>query len=252
MPARLQFDCEGRGVPLVLLHPVGLDRHFWGPLVERASGLRKLIALDLPGHGDSPLLGEYWTIAEYAKSVYRTLDDLIDGYFEVLGLSFGGMIAQELALLAPQSVSRLIVGACPGVIPPGARDGVRARGEKALASGMASVVDETLSRWFTPDFLRAPEVQRVKNRLLTNDVRGWAAGWFAISSFNALERLSQLQVPALVIAAELDAGTPVAATRAIADALPRSSFALLENAPHMMHIERADAFTALVLDYLKS
>jgi 3-oxoadipate enol-lactonase len=252
MRQQLSHRVRGQGAPLVLLHPVGLDRTFWGPLIDEASALHTVISVDLMGHGASPPAPSGRAIDAYAEDVAILLDELGMTGASLLGLSFGGMIAQEFALAYPARVSSLIVGACGPRIPPEARDAVRARGNVDPAKGMASVVDQTMQRWFTPGFMNSEPAQRVRERLLTDDPAGWAAGWEAIAGFDALGRLGSVAAPTLVIAGEVDAGAPVATTRSIADAIPGAQFAVLSGAPHMMQIECEGPFTDRVMAFLRS
>lgn len=251
MSKHLFRTIQGQGSPLVLLHPVGIDHTFWGPLVEQASSLHTVISVDLMGHGASPPAEPDRGIRAYAEDVAALLDELGLAHASLLGLSFGGMIAQEFALAFPARLSALVVGACGSRIPAEARDAVRARGNVDLGKGMASVVDQTMQRWFTPAFINAEPAQRVHARLLADDPVGWAAGWNAISGFDALDRLGSIAVPTLVIAGELDAGSPVAATKTIADAIPGSQFVVLPGAPHMMQIECVEPFTDRVMTFLR-
>jgi 3-oxoadipate enol-lactonase len=251
MRRQLFHKVQGRGVPLVLLHPVGLDHSFWGPLVDRASSLHTVISVDLMGHGASPAAEPERGIRAYADDVSALLDHHGFAKAAMLGLSFGGMITQEFALAHPARVSALVVGACGPRIPAEARDAVRARGNVDPTKGMASVVDQTMQRWFTPTFINSEPAQRVHARLLTDDPAGWAAGWNAIAGFDALDRLGSIAAPALVIAGELDAGAAVATTRTIADAIPGAQFDVLSGAPHMMQIENADRFTDRVMAFLR-
>lgn len=239
----------GSGPALVLLHPVGLDSSFWGGLFERLRNSCTIIAIDLPGHGLSGPAPESG-IAAYSAAVADLLGQLGIGRAGLLGLSFGGMIAQEVAIRYPALVSRLVVGACGGRVPTEARAALRDRGEKALASGMTAVADETLTRWFTPDFMASHAVARVRDRLLANDPAGWAAGWKAIAGFDAFDRLPALAIPTLAVAGERDAGTPIEATRAIASAIPDARFAILPGAPHMMQIEQPTPFADIVMAFL--
>jgi 3-oxoadipate enol-lactonase len=250
MSKQLFHKVQGQGSPLVLLHPVGIDHTFWGPLVEKASSLHTVISVDLMGHGNSPAAEPERGIGAYSADVAALLDHLGVAKATMLGLSFGGMITQEFALAYPKRVSALVVGACGPRIPAEARDAVRARGQVDPATGMSSVVEATMQRWFTPAFIDAEPAQRVRARLLADDPAGWAAGWNAISGFNALDRLGSIAVPAFVIAGEIDAGSPVATTKMIADAIPGSRFEVLTGAPHMMQIECADRFTDRVMAFL--
>jgi len=247
---KLRHTEHGRGDPLVLLHPIGLDRSFWSGLVERCAATRRVIALDLPGHGQSPALAEI-SMAAYVEAVKQTIDALGIGTAAVLGLSFGGMIAQEFAIRFPDRVSRLVACACGARMPPEARDAVLARGRAALDHGMSSVIDTTLERWFTPSFMDDPAVDRVRGRLLTDDAGQWNAGWSVIAAHDALDRLPNLAIPTLVVAGEMDRGTPVSAARAIADAVPGARLAVLSGAPHMLQIERPEPFARHVTAFLE-
>ena len=249
MSNSLYYTRQGSGPALVLLHPVGIDHSFWGPLIEKAATLRTVIAVDLMGHGWSPAAAPDRGIGAFVSDLVALLDNLGFEKAGLLGLSFGGMIAQEFACSHPSRLSQLIVGACGPRIPPEARDAVRARG-KPDASGMAGVVDATMQRWFTPAFIDAEPARRVRARLLSDDPVGWAAGWNAISGFDALDRLKTIAVPTLVVAGELDAGTPPAMTRIIADTIPGAEFKVLPGAPHMMQIECAGVFSDAVIEFL--
>ncbi len=96
----LAYDRRGAGATLVLLHPLGADRHVWRVVSDRIAAERDVIALDLPGFGDSPVLDTDRppTPAALADSVAMFLNDLAlaDGY-HVAGNSLGGWVALELA-----------------------------------------------------------------------------------------------------------------------------------------------------------
>ena len=115
---------------------------------------------------------------------------------------------------------------------------------------MAAVIPATLERWFTPAYLEAPAVATVRDRLLRDKVANWSATWHAIAGFDALPRLSAVRVPTLVLAGERDAATPVAATEALAAAIPGARHLVLPGAPHMMQIECGEAFSSAVLRFL--
>lgn len=182
----------------------------------------------------------------YVADVAELLERLDRGPAIVLGVSFGGMIAQHLALGRPELIAGLVLGACPGKIPPAARDAILQRGRDAEAGGMEAVIAPTLQRWFTPEFLNAEPVDRVRRRLLSNVVSNWAAAWEAVSEHDALDRLVGFRGPALVVAGESDAATPLDAKRDLAAAMPHSELVIMPQAPHMMHIECADRFAQTV------
>jgi 3-oxoadipate enol-lactonase len=248
---RLHGYCEGQGPLVVLLHPVGLDGTFWAGLPAVLRNARRVLRLDLAGHGASPAVVRPRAIEDYANDVAQAIKDAGGGPAAVVGLSFGGMVAQVLALRHAQLVSALMPCGCGGDFPEAVRPVLRERGLAAERAGMAGVVDATIERWFTKPFRRDPAVDRVRATLLSGDVAGWSAGWHAIAGLAATPHLGGISVPTLVLAGEKDVATPPAMAEAtVARAIPGARFAVLPRAPHMMQIEAEAAFTAAVADFL--
>jgi len=246
----LHCQIDGTGPDLVLLHPVGLDGTFMGPLLAAASRGHRVVSVDLPGHGRSPAADANAGIDDYVAAVRAVIARSCSGPVVVLGLSFGGMLAQLLALTHPRSVAALVLCGCTGGFAPDVRPLLRERGAAALRGGMAAVVEPTIERWFTPAFRADRRVDAVRARLQGDEPANWNAGWQAISTFDALPRLGEIAVPTLVVAGDCDAATPLAAATALSRAIPGARLAVLEGAPHMMQIERGEAFNDAVAGFL--
>lgn len=241
----------GSGRLVVLLHPVGLDGSFWGGLPATLSRHRRVLCLDLAGHGASPRVTRPRPIEDYADDVAAAIRADGGSAATVIGLSFGGMVAQVLALRHPALVSALMPCGCGGTFPDEVRPILRERGLVAEREGMGAVVDGTIDRWFTAGFRGDPAVERVRQRLLSDDVAGWSAGWHAIASLDATPRLGTLSVPTLVLAGEKDVATPPAMSEnTVARAIPGARFQVLSGAPHMMQIEAEAAFVAAVTGFV--
>ena len=99
--ARLAYSRTGQGEPLVLLHGQGLSRHSWDPITTQLSDNRDVIAVDLPGHGESPRQpkGHGSAPADLALAVGELLDELGLESVHVAGNSTGGWVALELGRL---------------------------------------------------------------------------------------------------------------------------------------------------------
>jgi len=95
---QLAFTRNGSGEPLLLIHPLGGDRHVWDPVIPDLSADHDCIAVDMPGFGDSPELpaGVPATAAAIAANVVGTLDALDIETAHVAGISLGGWVALEL------------------------------------------------------------------------------------------------------------------------------------------------------------
>ncbi len=95
---QLAFSRGGSGEPLVLVHPLGGDRHVWDPVIPDLSADHAVIAVDMPGFGDSPELPADVpaTAAAIAASIVDTLDALGIETAHVAGISLGAWVALEL------------------------------------------------------------------------------------------------------------------------------------------------------------
>jgi pimeloyl-ACP methyl ester carboxylesterase len=113
IPATLAQHRTGRGSPLVLLHPLGADRHVWDPLVPFLAARRELIAIDLPGFGESPALDDQVpTPRAIAGAVAEHLAATGVQRPHVAGNSLGGWVALELGLSGA-------AGSVSGIAPAG-------------------------------------------------------------------------------------------------------------------------------------
>ena len=150
----------------------------------------------------------------------------------------------------PDAVAALVLCGCTGGFAPELRPVLRERGLAAERDGMNAIVEPTIERWFTPAFRGDPAVDRVRERLRTDDASSWSAAWHAISTFDAFPRLAEVRIPASVVAGEVDAATPLAAATKLAQSIRGARLTVLPAAPHMMHIERRDEYNAAVLEFL--
>ncbi len=94
----IAYERTGRGPAVVLLHPLGADRRVWDPIVARLRDERELIAIDLPGFGQSPPLSVTPTPSALAEAVAELLSTIGVRRPHVAGISLGGWVALELGL----------------------------------------------------------------------------------------------------------------------------------------------------------
>ena len=107
-----------------------------------------------------------------------------------------------------------------------------------------------MARWFTDAFRDTPPAQAVRARLLANNPENWAAAWQTISRFDLRDKLAEVDCPALCLAGRADPATPEAAMKALAEALPNSRLFVIDDAPHLLHIERSDVVAAKIRSFL--
>jgi 3-oxoadipate enol-lactonase len=246
----LHHVIDGAGRSVALLHPVGLDLTFLQPLAALLASRCRVMRMDLRGHGRSPLMPLARGLEDFADDVHETLAHKGFAPCAVVGSSFGGMVAQTLALRHTGDVDALVACACPGTLAPENRVIARARGEDAERGGMGAVLEATLERWFTVPFRAQGGDAAARKRLLCDDPRGWSQGWRAIAAIDNLRQLPSLRVPGLCIAGELDKSSPPPIVQALADAIPSAQFRVIPGAPHMLFIEQPQAVAREILAFL--
>jgi 3-oxoadipate enol-lactonase len=250
MAPELHHKIEGTGPHVVLLHPVGLDLTFLEPVAAELCRTFTVLSVDLRGHGRSPALPPAQSLDDYADDVHALLHARGFASAAVVGFSFGGMVAQHLALKYPQDVSALAICACPSTMKPENRVIAAERGAQAERGGMGAVLDATLDRWFTPEFRANGGSDAARDRLLSDNVGAWAQAWRAMAAIDTSARLGAIRVPTLCVAGEFDKSSPPEIVAAIAQRISGARFALILGAPHMLFIEQPKAVARIIGDFL--
>lgn len=105
----IAYDDYGRGDPLVFIHGIFVSKDTWYPQLNYFAQTHRVITCDLRGHGLSPASNAPYSVALFAQDVVALLDALEVEKATCCGHSFGGMVAQELALSYPNRVNKLIL-----------------------------------------------------------------------------------------------------------------------------------------------
>lgn len=229
---------------VVMSHALGCDHSMWDDLATALAADHRVICYDHRGHGRSDAPAGPYSVPMLADDAARLLDELDCGPVLFIGLSMGGMVAQELALRHPQRVKGLVIAnSCSGY-DEAARAGWTQRIAAVQAGGLAAVADLAMQRWFSPAFHAAQPatVQRWRRRVLATDAQGYIATCQALREFHTTDRLAQIHVPTLVIAGELDPGTPVAMSETLAAGIPGARLVVLPQASHLSVLEQPGPF----------
>jgi len=239
------------GPPVLLLHPVGLDGPIWTPLTTQLAKSYRVIAPSLRGHGRSPAFPPPWTVRELAADVHALLQRHADGPVHVVGLSLGGIVAQQLAVDHPTDVGSLVLIATRSGFDEMGRRVLLERARQGQQGGMAAVAEDTMARWFAPTNRHSPIAERVRQRLLADDPRCWAATWRAMAEFGTPDQLVRIQQPALVLGGTGDAGTPPSVSTALAQALPNATLRILPKAGHLAPLEQPQQYADIIDAFLQ-
>ena len=237
---------------VVLIHAVGHDLTYWDRQIEVLSASYNVVAFDLPGHGRSTGSAADWSFAYAAEIVAELIREVSPTPVHLVGISFGGMIAQVTALTRPELILSLtLIGTAPS-FPEEMRAGMRARAELVRAQGMAAVIESSLQRWFTQETRAGrPDItDRLTKTLLGDDAATHAAIWDIISGLDLDDRLHEILCPTLVLVGELDPSTTPAVARRLAGAIKRSSLIVVPKASHIVTVEAPSAVNTALLGFL--
>lgn len=239
------------GPPVVLMHSLAATSRMWAPQLPIWSEHFRVINVDLPGHGASPVPGSPIELDAVADAVCGVLDAQSVDAAAIVGLSLGGMIAQALAIRHPRRVSALVLAHTIAETTDAARRTWDERIAGVEADGMDSQVESTLQRWFTPQFAADSPltVAWIAHMIRSTDPRGFVAAAHAIRSLDNLAALASIEAPALVVAGRHDPGAPVPAAEAMVSALPDAGLQVIDSA-HLGNVEQPVAFTETVGAFL--
>ena len=237
---------------IVLIHAVGHDLTYWDRQIEALSARYNIVAFDLPGHGRSGGDAADWSFDYAADIVVQLLDEVSETPVHLIGISFGGMIAQVTALARPDKIRSLaLIGTASG-FPEDVRKGMRARAQAVRNGGMAAVVETSLERWFTPETRehRPDIVDRITKTLLSDDPDTHAAIWDVIAGLDTHKRLREISCPTLVLVGQHDPSTPPAVAAQLATAIPNATLIVVPGASHIVTVEAPGAVNEALLRFL--
>ena len=238
---------RGAGPPLVFLHGMQtVDPR--ARFLERLAAHVEIIAPSSPGFGGSPRPADFDTVYDLVQ-LYRGLIDALPAPVILVGHSFGGWLAAELAASCSHRLARLVL--------------VDAFGIKISDRETADILDvfnsapATVRRqsWHDPERW-APDFNTMSDDAIAAHARSWEAlclyGWKPYMYNPQLKRwLGRIAVPTLVLWGEQDGIVSPAYGSAYAALIPGARFETIAQAGHSPHIEQADAFTDRLLEFLE-
>ncbi|MER8481325.1 alpha/beta fold hydrolase [Mesorhizobium sp. M1322] len=250
------FIRAGSGAPVLLIHGVGMTAAIWEPQIELMKARRDVIAIDMLGHGQSPLPPKDASLGDYAGQAIRLLDHLGLEAVSIVGHSMGALVGQEIALDAPERVRSLVSLNAVFRRPADLAQAVRQRAAELNGAENPSGTDATIARWFgnpVPDSL-AEAARTTRAALQSVNPDGYARTYrlFAHADATHGDRLSGLAVPALFMTGSQDKNSSPAMSAAMARLAPRGRCVVLEDERHMMAVASPDVVTRCIVDFLES
>lgn len=247
------YERKGTGPSLILIHALGVDHRIWASQIEALASICSVYSYDARGHGHTDVsLGPY-SLDEFAHDLVGMLDALGIVSAHLVGISMGGMIAQQFAVTWPNRIRSLVLADTTSRYSNDARLQFADRARTATFHGMAPLVDATMSRWFSEDYRNEhPDiVARIRGILELTSPDGYAASCRAIAEIDLTERLVTITAPSAILVGALDQSTPPSMAEKIHEYLPGSTLTVIDGAAHLSNVSHPDAFNRAVVDAVR-
>jgi pimeloyl-ACP methyl ester carboxylesterase len=251
---RLRYLDLGNGRPVVLVHGLGGSWQMWHRNIAELAVRHRVIAVDLPGFGQSEVIDPSSGIAGYARVLGELLDRLAIDQAVIVGHSLGGVVVQHLAVQRPETVAALVI--------VGSGDGALGPRRRAAFHGMA-LFSAALRRFGPPAplqdvMLRALlSIAPVRHRVVARAVHdpSTVATDFPADMIGSVLRspaladairaglsndvdASRISCPTLVVTGSRDRMVPPHCGQSLADRIPHAQFELWEDVGHHPMMER--------------
>jgi pimeloyl-ACP methyl ester carboxylesterase len=252
----IAYETFGEGAPLVAIQGLSGSRGHWRGFPERFADRHRIVTFDNRGAGEtSAPLGPY-SAAQMAADTLGLLDHLAVDAAAIFGVSMGGMIAQELALMAPKRITSLILGCTspggPEALPPDPE--VIAAFSKIGQGGPEATIRRLILPNFSAKFAteQADVIEELVQYGLTHRLlpAGFHGQLAAVAAHELGSRASGIRARTLLLTGDVDLLIPGGNSELLAARIEGSRVVKLEGAGHMFWIEAADAAERTMREFL--
>lgn len=252
----IAYAVVGEGPPLVAIAGLTNSQYHWRGFPARLADRHRVVTFDNRGVGETSAPSGPYSAVQMADDTLALLDYLEIESAVLFGVSMGGMIAQELALRAPERVTKLILG-CTSfggatALPPDPE--VLATFSSIGKNGAEAMIRRLLAVNFSQRFsTEQPEVVEdlvrygVAHRMPKVAFHGQIA---VVATHDAASRVSGIRAPTLLVTGDVDLLIPAGNAELLAALIPASRVVVLDGVGHMFWIEAPDAAERAIRDFL--
>jgi pimeloyl-ACP methyl ester carboxylesterase len=240
---------------LVLLHGFLVDSRMWRPQLAALSSDFTIIAWDAPGAGESADPPDVFTTADWADALAGLLGVAGVGTAHVVGLSWGGIVAQEFYRRHPARTESLVLAGTyagwKGSLPESAW---QARLQTCLRDS-SMPADELVGKYLPSMFgATAPDDVRTELTSVMADFHPLGFRLMAISSAESdtRELLPTIRLPTLLVWGDADTRSPLRVAHQLRDAIPGARLAVIPDAGHVASLEAPERFNAELRSFYRS
>lgn len=249
--ARMHYTICGQGPALLLLHGWGCSIDIWKTVLRDFAGEHTLVAVDFPGHGESPEPPAPWSVTEYMELVRALLDELHLGRVDVLAHSFGGRVALLLAAEHPEYINRMVLTGCAGLPNrPSGKKSRRAReyqllkklvlgpvGKLVGAQKRDALLEKLVQKYGSEDYkVLTPSMRATFNRVIGQDLT-WC--------------LDKIRASTLLVWGEKDTATPIWMGEIMEKTIADAGLVRFADCGHYAFLERYGDFQVIARRFLE-
>jgi pimeloyl-ACP methyl ester carboxylesterase len=252
---------EGNAPPVVFVHGLGGNWQNWLENLPRVAQSRRVLALDLPGFGESEMPASKISISGYAELVDAWLERLGVGHVAVVGNSMGGFIAAELAIRYPERVERLALVSAAGISITNLRRrptmtiarAATVVGALTASRSRAIIARERLRHAVISPVIRHPTL--IAPDLLYEVMQGSGKPGYidaldALTSYDFRDRIGEIRAPALIVWGREDVLVPVRDADEFERQIPSSRRLIMDDTGHAPMLERPEHFNRCLVGFL--
>ena len=254
---RIYYEVHGQGAPLVMIRGLGSNLDHWYAQAPTFSQYYKVIMFDNRGIARTNDPGGDYTVPMMAADTLGLMDGLELQKAYVMGLSMGGMIAQELAINCPDRVKGLVPFCthCGGTEQVGPSPEVSALFKEMVFENTPEAKVKAASTLFDRQTLEhSPEIPTYYSEVsLKNPAKAeiLIKQWQAVLQHDTFDRLPRITAPTLVITGAEDLLIPPANSKTLAEKIPRAELMIIPGGGHQILIEQPALCNEAILDFLR-
>jgi len=244
----------GNGPTILMIHGVGLKLESWESQIQSLSKEHTVIAIDLPGHGDSSQLNPAPSnIDSYTQQIKLFVDEVIPDSCIVIGHSLGALIAIRFAHLYKNCCDGVVALNCIYQRTEEAMSSVKFRAKKLATEGSKNIISSTLSRWFgeNPTDCNLELAGICKKWLHDTNIKGYSDAYniFAAENGVAEKILMMNNLPIAFITGTLDSNSTPLMSRDMAKISPFGMSEIIPGAGHMAQMSHTKEVNGILRSF---
>jgi len=234
----------------VLINSLGTDFRIWDDVAKALQPYGNILRFDKRGHGLSDVVIDTRGLDDYVMDALTLLEKLAIRKCIVIGLSIGGMIAQVMSHKTNGLIERLIL--CDTRFKIGTSQFWDERIDAVNKSGLSSISNSVMQRWFSEDFINSEpyRVAGYRNMLERTPSVGYVRACEAIRDADLSEVAKQIRVPVLCVVGSEDKSTTPEEVKSLSELITGSCYEVIDRSAHIPCVDNPAALNKLIIDFI--